>query len=191
MVLSTPASGTEVTGPRPVADPDGAGLTSALAAGAGADARSSSLWRDALRRLRRNRLAMAGGIVIGLLGLIAIFADLIAPRPYTRTNFGRLNEAPTREYPLGTDQLGRDMLSRMIYGARVSRLVGHRPADAGPGAGHQGEGVRRRRPRPRRRVRPSARPPHPAQRADADRGGHHVRYPGGDLHGGGAVVHRG
>jgi ABC-type dipeptide/oligopeptide/nickel transport system permease subunit len=124
MVLSTPASGTEVTGPRPVADPDGAGLTSALAAGAGADARSSSLWRDALRRLRRNRLAMAGGIVIGLLCLIAIFADLIAPRPYTRTNFGRLNEAPTREYPLGTDQLGRDMLSRMIYGARVSMLVG-------------------------------------------------------------------
>jgi oligopeptide transport system permease protein len=124
MVLSTPASGTEVTGPRPVADPDGAGLSSSLAAGAGADARSSSLWRDALRRLRRNRLAMAGGIVIGLLCLIAIFADLLAPRPYTKTNFGRLNEAPTREYPLGTDQLGRDMLSRMIYGARVSMLVG-------------------------------------------------------------------
>jgi oligopeptide transport system permease protein len=124
MALSTPASGTEVTGPRPVADPDGAGLASSLAPGAGVDARSSSLWRDALRRLRRNRLAMAGGIVIGLLCLIAIFADLLAPRPYTKTNFGRLNEAPTREYPLGTDQLGRDMLSRMIYGARVSMLVG-------------------------------------------------------------------
>jgi oligopeptide transport system permease protein len=124
MVLSTPASGTEVTGPRPVADPDGAGLASSLAPGAGVDARSSSLWRDALRRLRRNRLAMAGGIVIGLLCLVAIFADLLAPRPYTKTNFGRLNEAPTREYPLGTDQLGRDMLSRMIYGARVSMLVG-------------------------------------------------------------------
>jgi oligopeptide transport system permease protein len=124
MALSTHASGTEVTGPRPVADPDGAGLASSLAAGAGLDARSSSLWRDALRRLRRNRLAMAGGIVIGLLCLTAIFADLLAPRPYTKTNFGRLNEAPTREYPLGTDQLGRDMLSRMIYGARVSMLVG-------------------------------------------------------------------
>jgi ABC-type dipeptide/oligopeptide/nickel transport system permease subunit len=44
--------------------------------------------------------------------------------PYTKTNFGRLNEAPSRDYPLGTDALGRDLLSRMIYGARVSMLVG-------------------------------------------------------------------
>jgi oligopeptide transport system permease protein len=85
---------------------------------------SSSLWRDARRRLVRNRLAMAGGIVIVALCLVAIFADVLAPRPYTKTNFGRLNEAPTRDYPLGTDQLGRDLLSRMIYGARVSMLVG-------------------------------------------------------------------
>lgn len=59
-----------------------------------------------------------------LLILIAVFADVLAPYSYTKTNFGRLNEAPTRDYPLGTDQLGRDMLSRMIYGARVSMLVG-------------------------------------------------------------------
>ena len=59
-----------------------------------------------------------------LLVLIAVFADLIAPYTYTKTNFGRLNEAPSRDYPLGTDNLGRDMLSRMIYGARVSMLVG-------------------------------------------------------------------
>jgi len=90
----------------------------------GTAARSSSLWRDGVRRLLRNRLAMAGGIVIALLCLVAIFADGLAPLPYTKTNFGRLNEAPTRDYPLGTDQLGRDMLSRMIYGARVSMLVG-------------------------------------------------------------------
>jgi oligopeptide transport system permease protein len=86
--------------------------------------RSSSLWRDALRRLLRNRLAMAGGLVIVILCLVAIFADFLAPLPYTKTNFGRLTETPTRDYPLGTDQLGRDMLSRMIYGARVSMLVG-------------------------------------------------------------------
>jgi oligopeptide transport system permease protein len=86
--------------------------------------RSSSLWRDALRRLLRNRLAMAGGIVVVILCLVAIFADFLAPLPYTKTNFGRLTETPTRDYPLGTDQLGRDMLSRMIYGARVSMLVG-------------------------------------------------------------------
>src|SRR5207245_1298817 len=48
----------------------------------------------------------------------------LAPLPYTKSNFGRVNEAPSRDYPLGTDQLGRDLLSRMIYGARVSMLVG-------------------------------------------------------------------
>ena len=85
---------------------------------------SSSLWRDGIRRLLRNRLAMAGGIVIVMLCLIAVLADVLAPRPYTRTNFGRLNEAPSGDYLLGTDQLGRDLFSRMIYGARVSMLVG-------------------------------------------------------------------
>src|SRR5437763_6550033 len=110
MSLSTPASGTDA---------------GALAAsGARPAARGTSLWRDAFRRLRRNRLAMAGGVVIVLLCLVAIFADLLAPLPYTKTNFGRLNEAPSRDFPLGTDQLGRDLLSRMIYGARVSMLVG-------------------------------------------------------------------
>jgi oligopeptide transport system permease protein len=86
--------------------------------------RSTSLWRDAWRRLLRNRLAVAGGVVVILLCLIAIFADVLAPYPYTKTNFGRLNEAPTRDYPLGTDQLGRDLLSRMIHGARISMIVG-------------------------------------------------------------------
>lgn len=86
--------------------------------------RSSSLWRDAFRRLLRNRLAVLGGAVVVGLCLLAIFADLVAPLPYTKTNFGRLNEPPSGAYPLGTDQLGRDMLSRMIYGARVSMLVG-------------------------------------------------------------------
>src|SRR3989475_8435598 len=86
--------------------------------------KGTSLTRDALRRLRRNRLAMAGLVVVVLLGLVAIFADALAPYSYTKTNFGRLNEAPSRAYPLGTDQIGRDLLSRMIYGARVSMLVG-------------------------------------------------------------------
>jgi len=86
--------------------------------------KGTSLTRDALRRLRRNKLAMAGLVVVVLLGLVAIFADALAPYSYTKTNFGRLNEAPSRAYPLGTDQIGRDLLSRMIYGARVSMLVG-------------------------------------------------------------------
>jgi len=125
MAFWTPASGTDAAaGPRPLADPDGVRAPSPLAADLGLATRGSSLWRDGVRRLRRNRLAMAGGAVIVVLCFIAIFADVLAPLPYTKTNFGRLNEAPTRDYPLGTDQLGRDLLSRMIYGARVSMLVG-------------------------------------------------------------------
>ena len=125
MGLSTRASGTNVTaGPRPLADPDGIRAPLPVAVEAGAEVRSSSLWRDAFRRLLRNRLAMVGGVVIIALILIAIFADVLAPQSYTKPNFERLNEAPTRDYPLGTDQLGRDLLSRMIYGAQVSMLVG-------------------------------------------------------------------
>ena len=125
MALSTRGSDINVTaGPRQLADPDGVRALSPLAADVGLGTASSTLWRDGVRRLRRNKLAMAGGVVIVLLVLIAIFADVLAPLPYTKTNFGRLNEAPTRDYPLGTDQLGRDLLSRMIYGARVSMLVG-------------------------------------------------------------------
>src|SRR5689334_17957722 len=112
MASSTPASGTELAAVA-VAVPSGAPRI-----------RSSSLWRGGVRRLRRNRLAVAGGVVIAVLCFVAIFADFLAPLPYTKSNFGRLNEGPSREYPLGTDQLGRDLLSRMIYGARVSMLVG-------------------------------------------------------------------
>jgi ABC-type dipeptide/oligopeptide/nickel transport system permease subunit len=114
MALSTPASGTEI-GAAPLL---GGGIATV------APARSSTLWRDAWRRLKRNRLAMAGGIVVVLLCLLAIFADFLAPYSYTKPNFGRINEAPSSGYPLGTDQLGRDMLSRMIYGARISMIVG-------------------------------------------------------------------
>jgi oligopeptide transport system permease protein len=85
---------------------------------------SSSLTRDAIRRLRRNKLAMIGFVVVVILLFLAIFADFITPYSYTKTNFGRLNEPPSRDYLLGTDQIGRDMFSRMIYGARVSMLVG-------------------------------------------------------------------
>jgi len=125
MARSTPGSVISVTaGPRPLVDPDGVRAPRPVAADAQLSVRPSSLWRDGVRRLRRNRLAMAGGAVIIILCLVAIFADVLMPLPYTKPNFGRLNEAPTRAYPLGTDQLGRDMLSRMIYGARVSMLVG-------------------------------------------------------------------
>jgi ABC-type dipeptide/oligopeptide/nickel transport system permease subunit len=110
MALSTPASGTSL---------DVADLLAAPPSAA-----TSGLWRDAWRRLLRNKLAVAGGITVLLLCFVAIFANFLAPQSYTKANFGSIYEFPSREFPLGTDQLGRDVLSRMIYGARVSMLVG-------------------------------------------------------------------
>jgi ABC-type dipeptide/oligopeptide/nickel transport system permease subunit len=116
MALSTPASGTSSLRAE--------GLLAPAVPASPGRAESSSLWRDAVRRLLRNRLAVIGGAVVIALCAVALLADVLAPLPYTKTNFGRLNEPPSRDYPLGTDQVGRDLLSRMIYGARVSMLVG-------------------------------------------------------------------
>ena len=128
MVLSTRESASSVEGgltrPSEASPHDLRGRTARSDAASSLAGRPTSLWRDAWRRLLRNKLAVGGGIVVILLVLIALFADVLAPYSYTKTNFGRLNESPTRDYPFGTDQLGRDMLSRMIYGARVSMLVG-------------------------------------------------------------------
>ena len=125
MAFSTPGSDTSLpAGARSLGEPGAVRALSPAAAEAALERRSSGLWRDAFRRLIRNRLAMGGGIVIVLLCLIAIFANVLMPLPYTKADFGRLNEGPTRQHLLGTDQLGRDMLSRMIYGARVSMMVG-------------------------------------------------------------------
>src|SRR6266705_1787157 len=131
MASSTPASGIELGGGlRPPSDASpqdglrGRSPRSDAAPSGETPIRSSTLWRDGARRLLRNRLAVAGGSVIVLLCLIAIVGDVLAPLPDTKTNVGRINEPPSRAYPLGTDQLGRDLLSRMIYGARVSMLVG-------------------------------------------------------------------
>jgi ABC-type dipeptide/oligopeptide/nickel transport system permease subunit len=128
MALSTPASATRSAGastaPSETSPQEGLRGRSPRSEAAASSPKGTSLWRDGVRRFRRNRLAMAGGAVVAMLCLVAIFADVLAPRPYTKTNFGRLNEPPSRDYPLGTDALGRDLLSRMIYGARVSMLVG-------------------------------------------------------------------
>lgn len=78
----------------------------------------------ATSRFRRQRLAMVGlFIVIGLL-FVAIFAPLIAPTGYNEANFMAINEFPSREFPMGTDSIGRDYLSRVIYGIRTSLVVG-------------------------------------------------------------------
>lgn len=85
---------------------------------------NSSLWQDAIRRLIQNRAAMIGGITILLLIVLAIFAPWIAPYSYSYQNLDIGASPPSVEHLLGTDVLGRDLLSRLLYGARISLLVG-------------------------------------------------------------------
>lgn len=83
-----------------------------------------SPWHDALRRLRRNRLAMLGVLVLAGFILSAVLAPWIAPFPFDRTNLRDGAKPPTRAHLLGTDELGRDLLTRILYGARISFAVG-------------------------------------------------------------------
>jgi peptide/nickel transport system permease protein len=92
--------------------------------GAAPEERSESLWRKSLRRLVRNTGAMVGLVVLTLLVLVAIFAPVLAPYPPNRQNPLVSLNAPSVEHRLGTDQFGRDILSRLIYGTRVSLRVG-------------------------------------------------------------------
>ena len=85
---------------------------------------SSSIFRDFLRRLFRNRLAVAGGVVIALLFVVAAFPSLVTDRDPKRIDILRILAPPSAEHPLGTDELGRDVLSRMVHGARISMEVG-------------------------------------------------------------------
>src|SRR5437763_17071599 len=115
MARWTPGSDINVTaGPRPLADPDAIRASSPLAPDVGVSARGSSLWRDGVRRLRRNRLAMAGGAVIVLLVLVAIFADVLAPVPYAKTNFPRPTEGASPAYPLRPGHRGRELLWPLV-----------------------------------------------------------------------------
>ena len=76
------------------------------------------------RALRRNRLALVGGVVVVCLAVLAVLAPVIAPWDPNRPDVKKILDGPSGMHPLGTDQLGRDVLSRMLYGARVSLAVG-------------------------------------------------------------------
>jgi ABC-type dipeptide/oligopeptide/nickel transport system permease subunit len=84
----------------------------------------ANLWRDAAIRFSRNKLAVGALFVVGLFFFMAIFADMISPSPYDKTNLTQSRKFPSWQYPLGTDTIGRDQLSRIIYGARVSLSIG-------------------------------------------------------------------
>lgn len=86
--------------------------------------RSESPWRSAFRRLRRNRGAMAGLCLVLVLIAVAVFAERLAPHDPIRVTPDAALQAPGSRYLLGTDLLGRDILSRLIHGARISLRVG-------------------------------------------------------------------
>ncbi len=103
--------------------------------------KTASLWADALYRLSRNKAAILGGTLVILLTLTAIFARYIAPYPYDVQDRNAANAIPTwmleifpmmksyavisDKFPLGADYVGRDMLSRLIYGTQISLAVAY------------------------------------------------------------------
>ncbi len=84
---------------------------------------SVSLWRDAWRRMIANRPAVVSLAFVVVLLAAALLANLLAPYPYERQDLEQTDLGPTAAHVLGTDQLGRDLLSRLLYGSRISLAV--------------------------------------------------------------------
>lgn len=80
-------------------------------------------WSEVLGRLRKNKVAMVSLVMIVLIVLVTIFADWIAPYSYKEADMLNRFAYPSLAHPMGTDNFGRDILSRVIYGGRVSLLV--------------------------------------------------------------------
>jgi oligopeptide transport system permease protein len=90
-----------------------------------APTRQASLWGDAWRRLIRNKLAVIGLVIATILILCAIFADVVAPYgPAEIVHVDLRLTEPSWHFPMGIDQNGRDVFSRVVHGARVSLVVG-------------------------------------------------------------------
>lgn len=89
-----------------------------------ASSKKTGPWYDVWRRLKRNKLAIFGIATIIILILIALFADVIAPYKYDEQQLANAFQSPGKEYLFGTDEFGRDIFSRVIYGSRVSLMVG-------------------------------------------------------------------
>ncbi|UOE96340.1 nickel transporter permease [Alkalihalobacillus sp. LMS39] len=83
-----------------------------------------SPWKDAFRQLRKNRFAIIGFSIIVFFVLVAIIAPLLTSYTYAEQNVVNRLQPPSAEHWLGTDHLGRDIFTRIAYGARVSLMVG-------------------------------------------------------------------
>lgn len=81
-------------------------------------------WGDVWLRLKQNRLAMAGLVIIGLLVVMAVIGPYLSGHTYYDQDLKLVNKPPSAEYWFGTDFLGRDLFTRVWYGARISLLIG-------------------------------------------------------------------
>jgi oligopeptide transport system permease protein len=83
-----------------------------------------TLWQDARRSFSKNRLAIIGLVVVGIFMVMAVFANILAPYSYYHSDLAANLQFPSLAHPFGTDPIGRDELSLIIFGARTSLLVG-------------------------------------------------------------------
>ncbi len=83
-----------------------------------------SLWQDAWARMRKNRMAVFGAIALAIIAAASIIGPLVVAYGYEEQNLVLGAAPPSAAHPLGTDKLGRDQLARILYGGRVSLLVG-------------------------------------------------------------------
>jgi peptide/nickel transport system permease protein len=102
----------------------GAGALSAPVAAVGGGAASAGRLRRGWRRLRRRPPAVAGAVVVVLFSAVALAAPWLAPADPTLTQWSQIRKAPSLVHPFGTDDLGRDNLSRVIWGTRISMRAG-------------------------------------------------------------------
>ncbi|MGB9593903.1 MAG: ABC transporter permease, partial [Anaerolineae bacterium] len=84
----------------------------------------TTLYLDALRRLFRNRLAIAGMVILGILVICAIFAEQLAPYDPLEQELLLRRQPPSAQHWMGMDEVGRDILSRVIFGSRISLQIG-------------------------------------------------------------------
>ena len=83
-----------------------------------------TLWQDARRSFSKNRLAIIGLVIVGIFIVMAVFANILAPFSYYHSDLAANLQFPSLAHPFGTDPIGRDELSLIIFGARTSLLVG-------------------------------------------------------------------
>src|SRR5207244_4219850 len=87
------------------------------------EAKARSPWEIASLRFRRHKLAMGSLVLLGILVILAVFAPLIARHGYTKIDLTQTLQGPSARHWFGTDNLGRDLFARVLYGGRISLII--------------------------------------------------------------------